>query len=244
MSFLGPIQRCLLTATIIFVSASLPQQAHALDLDIGARIGGNWSILARPTDPVGEPTVLHGSAFSGFGFTIGPTASIDVYRFDGAARLFVSADLLYSYHSGSGYAEHSGSGQKRTVFYSTNTARVPVLVHLAGHRRETGLRLGIGPELIVGFSSKSEVVEENVPGQPEAFHTVPKSYVAGTFLLAFDYYQKSFSIPVEARFTWNPFVGKSTKDRFEDYEDMNNPGSYQAVFSWQILFMTGISWSL
>ncbi len=244
MKHLHPIQTCMLAAVTILASASVPQEALALDLDVGARIGGNWSILARPSDPVGEPTVLHGSAFSGFGFTVGPTASTEIYRFEGAARLLLSADLLYSIHSGSGYAEHSVSDQKRTITYSTHTARIPILVHLAGHRREAGLRLGAGPELIMGLSSKSEVVEENIPGQPEAFQTVPKTYLAGTFMLAFDYYQPKYSIPLEARFTWNPFVGKSTKDRFENYEDFNNPGSYQAVFSWQILFMTGLSWNL
>lgn len=244
MKHLHPIRIFTLAGVIVLASASLPKEAYALDLDVGARVGGNWSILERPTDPVGEPTVLHGSAFSGFGFTIGPTVSTEVYRFDGAARLLLSADLLYSIHSGSGYAEHSGSGQKRTISYSTQTARFPVLVHLAGHRRETGLRLGVGPELIMGLSSKSEVVEKNIPGQPEEFKTIPKTYLAGTLMLAFDYYQPRYSIPLEARFTWNPSVGKSTKDRFDNYEDFDNPGSYQAVFSWQILFMTGFNWNL
>ncbi len=234
-----------LLAAVAFIAGSwLPLEARALDLDVGARIGGNWSILERPTDPVGAPTILHGSAFSGFGFTLGGTVSGEVYRLDGSARLLLSADFLYGLQSGSGYAEHASSGQKRTVTFSTHTLRVPVLVHLAGHRRENGLRLAAGPELIMGLASKSEVVEENIPGSPVPLETVPKTYLGGTFLLAFDYYQARYSIPVEARFTWNPFVGKSTKDRFEGYRDFNNPGSYQAVFSWQILLMTGISWNL
>lgn len=234
-----------LLAVATFVACAwFPWEVRALDLDVGGRIGGNWSILERPTDPVGAPTILHGSAFSGFGFTFGPTVSGEIYRIDGSARLLLSADLLYSLHAGSGYSEHKVSGEKRTISFSAHTVRVPVLVHLAGHRREAGLRFGAGPELILGLASGSEVVEENMAGRPEAFLTVPKSYLAGTFLLAFDYHQASYSIPFEARFTWNPFVGESTKDRFEGYRDFTNPGSYQAVFSWQILLMTGISWNL
>ncbi|MBA2662389.1 MAG: hypothetical protein H0U74_08860 [Bradymonadaceae bacterium] len=221
-----------------------PGEGAALDLDVGARVGGNWNILARPTDPIGEPTILFGSAFSGFGFSLGPSAALDVYHIEGAARLIVSADLLYSYHAGSGYAEHAASAQKRTVTIATHTVRVPLLLHLAGEERKTGMRIGAGVDLIAGLSSQSTVVEEGIPGQPQPLDTMPKTHITGTMLLAFDYHQPSYFIPLEARFTWNPSVPRSTRERFDGYKSFDEPGRYQVAFNWQIMLMTGFSWGL
>ncbi|MFU8803517.1 MAG: hypothetical protein ACNA8W_06890 [Bradymonadaceae bacterium] len=240
--------RGLLIAALTFVGAALvsaPTDADALDIDLGARLGLNYNLLTKPHDPAGEPTLMHGSAFSGMGFTFGPAATMPLLDLDGSL-LALEVDLLYSYHSGRGFEEFTpegGATQRRTVSIATHAVRVPVLVKLSGRPGQTRMRVGVGPDLVLGLASSSTVSHENIPEDPVPLETAPKTHLTLTTAIGLDWYTSDLIVPFEVRVNWNPFVGSSTRERFEDYQDLDNPGIYSVAFDWQIMFMTGVSWS-
>lgn len=222
-----------------FVLAT-PTEVEAFDYDLGARVGVNYNVLTHPNDPVGEPTLLYGSMFTGTGLTLGLAAKTPVYDFGGPV-LAVELDLFYGQHKGQGFAAFEE--QRRTVTISTHTVRVPLLLHLAGPPNQTRMRIGAGVDLIAGITSASVVVEENIPGNVTPLETTPTTHVTLTTVLGLDLNAGSFSLPFEFRLNWNPFVGPSTPERFEGFQDSDNIGQYQVAFDWQFMFMTGISWS-
>lgn len=217
-----------------------PSEVEAFEYDLGARVGVNYNVLTQPHDPVGEPTLLYGSMFTGTGLTFGVAAKTPVYDFGGPV-LAVEIDLFYSQHKGQGFAAFEE--QRRTVTISTHTLRIPLLLHLAGPPSQTRMRVGAGVDLIAGLASASEVVEENIPGNVTPLETTPTTHLTLTGVLGLDWNAGNFIIPVEFRLNWNPFVGQSTPERFEGFQDSDNIGQYQVAFDWQFMFMTGISWS-
>jgi hypothetical protein len=54
-------------AGLITLSASQALAADTTEVRLGVRGVANYSILSAPTDPAGDPTLLSGAAFTGFG---------------------------------------------------------------------------------------------------------------------------------------------------------------------------------
>jgi hypothetical protein len=235
------VARALSLCTALFLCTIMlvPATAGASDLAIGVKVGGNWSLLSKPNDPRGEPTLLTGSAFDGMGFVGGATAYYPLTEFEGAVLEF-EGGLLYSNHAAEGFEQHTDSGQKRTITLEAQMLRVPLMVHLRRAAATTGFRVGLGLEPILGLQSGA-VVD---PG-PEELHTTPTVHLGTTVALGFDWQANdAFSVPLEFRATWDPFVEASTKDRFENFSSASDPGEYQVAYDWQLLFMTGVRYEL
>lgn len=218
-----------------------PTSSQAEGLAVGAKVGGNWSLLSKPADPTGEPSLLSGSAFDGMGFLIGGTVHYPFVEVKGAVLEF-EGGLLFSRHSAEGFEKNTDTGDERIVTLQASMLRMPLLVHLRRGTLDTaasGFRVGVGLEPMLGLQSGA-VVD---PG-PEKLDTTPTTHLGTTLALGFDYQaNSSLTIPLEFRATWDPFVEESTTDRFENFRSADAPGDYQVAYNWQLFLMTGITWS-
>lgn len=233
-------------ATVAILAASAPAEAAddgSSDLAIAAKLGANWSTMNPPNDPRGEPTLLSGSAFDGFGFTGGIAGFYQLAELQGAS-FELEAGLLYSYHSGSGFEEIPG-GEKRTLTLSTQMVQVPIMVHLKSGNNAGGFRVGVGLVPMLGLQSAATVELENSTRTPEPLETQPAIHLGLSAALGYDFaIDPTYSVPLEVRVAWDPAVGESTRDRFPDYASMSDPGAYQVAYNWQLLFMTGLRYEL
>lgn len=227
---------------LVAMGVFAPASSQAEGLAVGAKVGGNWSLLNKPTDPIGEPSFLSGSAFDGMGFLIGGTVHYPLLEVQGALLEF-EGGLLFSRHSARGFEKDSDTGDERVAILKASMLRVPLLVHLRrGTTADaaTGFRVGMGLEPMFGLQSGA-VVD---PG-PEKLETTPTTHLGTTVALGFDYQaNSSLTIPLEFRATWDPFVEESTVERFENFESADAPGDYQVAYNWQLFLMTGVRWEL
>lgn len=212
---------------------------------IGAKVGLNWSRLTRPDDPLGSPTLMHGTAFGGFGFTAGPSYRLN-FASDGPPTFGLGADVLYSFHRATGFEVDRGNETRRTAILSAHVVRAPLLATVQVGSIEDGFAgyLGLGPELWAGLQTSATVELEGAPGPPEPLNTTSVTHgtlhaVLGTSFPA----GPNLAMPIEIRTAWDPFVRNTTVDRFAGFSSAENPGFYQVAFDWQILLMTGISWT-
>lgn len=236
----------IVAASLVLAAATLfiAPAAQASDLSVGAKLGGNWSLLSKPTDPQGEPTLLHGSAFTGAGLALGATGYYPLAEMDGAV-FELEAGLLLSWHNGEGHEKHGDTGEERIITLTSTMLRTPVLVFLRDAAPTSGLRVGVGIEPMFGLKSGASVEHRNSSVAPQKLHTTPTNQVGMAFALGFDWRAAAdWSVPFELRATWAPGVPGSTKERFEGYESMEDPGEYGVAFNWQMMFMTGVRYDL
>ncbi|MFP4597111.1 MAG: hypothetical protein ACLFVJ_02605 [Persicimonas sp.] len=240
-----PANRVVVAASFLAVALILaPGLAEAADLAVGAKVGANWSLLSKPTDPAGEPTLLSGSAFDGVGFTGGAAVYYPLAELHGATLEFESG-LLFSRHSGEGFEERTDTGEQRYVTLNATIARVPLLVHLRDGQSVGGFRVGVGLEPMLGLQSGATVEHRNSSAEPEPLETTPTTHMGATIALGFDWPGGTdWSIPVDFRATWDPFVPDSTRDRFEGFESAEDTGEYQVGYNWQLFVMTGFRYEL
>lgn len=231
-----------LIAGAFAMALSHPGQAEALEFEVGARAGGAWNLLMQPEDREGRPTLLHGSAFTGYGFVFGPTASMTFAQFAGA-RFSLGADLLYGYHQGSGFEAHPG-GQRVDVTLVTHVLRLPVMVQMTHEGASLSPSVGLGVEPVFGLVSGATVVNTNIDRPAEPLETTPKSAMAGLIALGMSWDQGKVIVPVDLRFSWNPFVGSTTVERFDGYSSPTERGAYEVAFDWQIMATAGVRWGL
>jgi hypothetical protein len=236
------LSKLLAAGLLVAFGVFVPASSQAEGLALGAKVGGNWSLLSKPSDPAGQPSLLSGSAFDGMGFLVGGTVHYPLVETQGAVLEF-EGGLLFSRHSAAGFEQDPQTGNRRDVTLQANMLRVPLLVHMRRGTADTpasGFRLGVGLEPMLGLQSGA-IVD---PG-PEKLHTTPTSHLGATVALGFDYGANTqLSIPLEFRATWDPFVADNTVERFEDFNTSNEPGNYQVAYNWQLFFMTGVRWQL
>lgn len=232
-----------LLSTIFALAAGLTAvSASAEPLLVGGKVGLNYSELLRPTDPAGEPTVLFGTAFAGIGFQAGGAARYELKSLD-FGDLFAAAEVLLSYQRGSGYVESRATNARRTVAFHSIGLHIPVLFGLSfsgEEERASKFDLSVGPTLLAGLgtgsSTKSEGDAPEAPALPMRNVThVGLTANVGLLLDVMDMW-----MPVDLRITWDPMVAKSTRDRFDNYVDLQNPGNYAAAFSWSISVSVGL----
>lgn len=207
---------------------------------IGGKLGVSYNELTQPNDPAGEPTVLFGTSFNGFGFQGGATAQKGVLDL-GVGELFLSGDLLVSHQRGSGFAESRTSAAKRTVSISTTGLHIPVLVGMSftGESGATAFNIGVGPQLLLGLSAGSATKQEATSEPATPLPIRPVTHVGLTAHLGLLIKTSAAWLPIDARFTWDPMVAKSTRDRFDNYVDFDNTGDYAVAFTWQASVMVG-----
>lgn len=229
-----------LLAGVFITALGSPGLVQAMEFEAGARVGAGWNLLMQPEDRVGRPTLLHGTAFTGPGFVFGPSARLGLGEVAGA-RFSLNADLLYGFHRGSGFEEHSG-GQRVDVTLSTHVLRLPLMVQMTNEGVTLSPTVGVGVEPIFGLVSGATVVNTNINRPAEPLETTPQTAVAGIVALGLDWKQDRFVVPLDLRVSWNPFVGSTTVERFEGYRSPTNRGAYEVAFDWQIMLTAGIRW--
>lgn len=241
------LRRILQVAVVgaIFFGSTLAS-AQSQSTAIGLKGGINWSKLLQPVDSRGELTLMHGTAFSGFGYSFGGAFEL---RYPTASQFSFGAELdaFYSRHVADGFERNHSTGAERSATLATDVVRVPLLGKMVYSipGAETELSLGAGPGLWWGFQSEATVTQKNTRAPAIPLNTTPVTHatldaVAGLGLVV----SEALTIPFEVRGTWDPFVRKSTVDRFRDFESADRPGSYEVAFHWQVLLTTGFSWEL
>ena len=204
-------------------------------------MGATFQQMSQPADPMGEPTVLFGTAFTGFGFVAGGSFHRDLARLS-LGPIFVHADLLFAHQRARGFAENRTTSARRTLTIHATGLRLPALAGFAIAGNSSELSVALGPELLLGLAAGSKLTDEGTPlgSTPPPLDVRPTTAlgIAGHLGISFDV--GGVVLPIDARLTWNPFVPKSTRDRFDGYVDADNTGKYGVGFNWQALVMVGV----
>lgn len=231
------VQRALAAAALLAIV--LPTTSAEAQLRIGGRVGGNFNQLSQPNDPAGEPTVLFGSAFTGAGFIAGATSYYDITQV-GPGPIFLNVDLLLSHNRGTAFAESRTSDARRELTIHTTGLRLPVLGGIGFEGSSTTFEMALGPEVLLGLMSGSKVTQSGIRGgDPGTLETRATSGVALTAKLGMLFEMGAGALPLDIRFSWNPFVPGSTRERFDGYVDMDNPGRYGVAFDLQAMVTMG-----
>lgn len=229
-------QRSLRLAPLLALCAAAfaPKLAHTQEQRAGVRVGANYNYLTGPSDPAGEPTLLYGSAFAGVGFIAG------AYYDHGLTQLLsLEIGLTYARHAGTGYAEDKKNDQKQSLSLSSHTLHIPLLARARMPLGGVTLLAALGPELLWTMASSSTITYEGIDATPTPLKTADPLHVGLSAALGVAIPFGKGSVPIELRTIWDPFVPGSTRDRFDNYKDLNNPGNYQVAFNWQFILSVG-----
>lgn len=222
---------------ILFATPALAQEPTAAEGDrgfsLGGRIVGSFVQLSQPTDPEGEPTVLFGTAFTGYELEGGLALQKELTRV-AHGPLLLDVDLLLSHARGTGYAESRTSDARREVTISATGVHVPAFINYGIEGTSTLLAVGVGPELMFGFASGSSTTQTGVEGTPQALETRPVIHVGLAAKLGMTFEVAGGYLPIELRFMWDPFVPSSTRERFDAYQSFDDTGRYGVAFDWHL----------
>lgn len=228
----------LFTAAALAALVVVPASADAFEMEVGGLVGGNWNLLTQPTDPEGEPTFLWGSAFSGFGAVAGATS---MWRFVDIEETTVgmTAELLYGYHRGAGWAEHSEGGRV-DVLLTSHALRVPVMARVETEQLDWRPNIGLGIEPIFGVMTTATVQTTGIAEEIQPVETTPTNTAAAVLAAGATIdLGDNRTAPVDLRLSFNPLVNSSTEERFENFESMDDPGQYRVEFDWQLMATVG-----
>ncbi len=234
----------LAAALVAAVSLSVPSDAAA-QIEAGGTIGLNYNRLSQPRDLEGEPTLLQGSRFTGFGVHVGADGRWYASKLD-FADLVVDASLLVAFQNGSGFVEDSESGARRDVDLSLINLRVPITAGVRYSLSDTmGLSLELGPEILAGLQASSKVTEVGLSSEASVLDVATAFHVGISIGAEFDIaLSDSFVLPIGLRYVYDPMVPKKTVERFGDFESADNPGAYTVAFDHMILFSVGARFGL
>ena len=236
----------LLALLILIVPTSTPAQQRgegAAPLALGLRVGGVYSMLDRPSDPAGAPTVLHGSGFVGWSFVAGLSAELPRLVDLGPLRVSAEVDVLYSHHDAQGFAVTADGSERRRITLTTQFLRLPVLAWLS-LPVGASVGLGLGPELLVGLGSDADLHEEGVPEPSPPLATTPVTHLGLAIALRADFLRGKVRVPVELRLVFDPFVGATSRERLRGYRSLEDPGLFELAFDRQLLVMLGFGYTL
>lgn len=238
------MKRILGALFVVIVSVS-PALTWASDSRVGLRFGANWSTLSGPADPAGAPTLQSGTSFDGLGIVGGISSGIGLVDFSEQLKLALGLDLLISTHSVSSIADSPSTEQSREVELTTIILRAPFIGHLEYQTRSFDLRIGLGPALLLGLSSGATVTQDNIPGDVEPLFTTPVTHVGIEFGLGMSWnLSENYAIPLDLRFTYDPAVPSTTRERFDNFQSNDEPGQYQVGLDYQFLLMIGVDYRL
>lgn len=224
----------------LLLLASMPASAaESIDVRLGVRAAGNYNVLAAPNDPEGEPTLLSGAGFKGFGGG-GGIASIFFLSKISGADLYLALDLLFITQNATGNAEAPATNQRRTIELNSKILHVPLHVGLLSSSESTGYRFSLGPELIMGLGSSASVEQENISEPPQPLFTTPVTHVGLSANVGLDFNFDRWILPIDFRFVIDPGVPESTVDRFDNYESNTSPGNYQVGYNYQMFLTVGL----
>lgn len=233
----------MVAALVCCALVASPSTADATDVEVGGIGGVGYNLLTQPNDPAGEYTFLWGSAFTGMAAISGGSVVADVASVQ-RSSIAVGADVLYGHHRGTGYARED-DGRRIDVVLSANVVRVPLMVRLRGPADEASLTVGAGVEPIIGLTSSADYEYTDIDGQIQEVDTT--SRLSASVLVALGVElpaDDGLVVPMEARLGWNPFVGSSSQQRFDDFQSPERPGAFRVEFDWQLMLTTGVRWGL
>ena len=223
-----------------------PGLLHTPRWHLGPSLGVGYNRLFRPTDPAGSTTLLRGSAFAGGAFQVGARAGYALWKRDVGATLWLDFGAHYGWMRGEGYVENPERTKRQTVKITGHTLRLPLMLRL-DHDLSVGSRyaffVGLGAELLLGLASSAQVLFEQIAADPEPLYTTPVTHIGllatlgGTVRLRDGLY-----LPIGLRLTYDPQVKGSTVERFEGYQSIDEPGSYQVAFNLHLHLVTGLEW--
>ncbi len=229
-----------ITLAVGLLAGISPAGAQTDGTSVGLKGGANWSILDRPRDPAGEPTLMNGAAFDG----VGTVAGLAIQHrlgdlFD--RPLLLEVDLMYTRHRAGGFEHHPRTDARRSITLQTDGLRIPVL--LEWFPPTSDLYVGLGPELWTGLRAGAELDQQNVDAPLPSFRTTTVTHVMLAAVVGWEWQvSPDVAFPVELRGAWDPLVGQTTVDRFEGYHSPDRPGRFQVAFDWQFLGMVGVMW--
>jgi hypothetical protein len=242
MSQVHDISKPAAAAIVAVALLCMTAPALAQDTSFGVRVSGTWSALPQPQDPRGEPTLMSGTAFNGYGYAAGVWSGTTVASVD-AGQIRIDASALYGYQQVSGF-EARGNARREAVI-KARVIRIPVLAVYESGLNGATARIGAGVEPLIGLWSGAEISVQNSDEAPEPLFTTPVTHLGLTALLGLDIeVSDSLGVPLELRLTYDPMVGNTTVDRFQDFQSSSNPGDYEAAFRWQMLLSTGVSFDI
>jgi hypothetical protein len=233
-------------AALVFIAVAVPLAVSAQEraIHVGGVVGPNFNQLNGPTDPEGDVTVLGGTAFTGSGVTGGATGAMELVDVPFGA-LFVEANLLLSHHRGTGFAESRTTGQRQELTLSTNILRLPAFARYDILDNPISIRFGLGPELLLGLGARHSTRGVGIdPPSQENFDARATTHFALSTKLGLTYQMSGLRIPLDLRFTWDPMVPKSTRDRLVGYQSYDEPGAYQVAYNYQLLVGLGVEFDL
>lgn len=228
--------------TLALMCLGLSADAFAQEkapITVGARIGGNYNYLTRPTDPKGEPTLLYGSAYAGFGFAAGLELNYPV-----TDSFMATFGLIYGRHNGTGYAKNEARQQEQSLTLSAHTIHLPILLTWVKSLGALKLMAGIGPELLFTVASASTTTYTNIDASPQSLETFNPLHVGVTTSVGLSAMVSNIELPLIFRFTWDPMMPGSTRERLINYKNLNDLGQYQVAFDWQFSLLFGANFSL
>ncbi len=226
-------------AGLITLSASQALAADTTEVRLGVRGVANYSVLSGPTDAAGDPTLLSGAAFTGFGGGGGLAGMFFLSKIS-AGDIYLALDLLYVAHSATGKAEAPATDQRRTATLKSNILHAPLHLGLRAKSDAIGYRVSLGPELLLGLGSASQVDQENIPEPPQPLFTTPVTHVGLSANVGFDIDFSDWIVPIDVRFVYDPNIPASSRDRFDNFESASAPGNYQVGYDYQVFVSVGV----
>lgn len=204
---------------------------HRLEVGGLLHFGGAWT--ARPDDGPGDPTLLFGSAFAGYG--------------QGAALSAGWAFLpRWSFQGEAGLSRWRTEGFARTdVYQRTLTLTQTTLdLHTAGRFRfalaGVPLYAQTGPALRVGLAARSTEIREGFQSEEPA----PTVAVRPSMHWAVELGVRPDIGPVRLRFgvrwTENLTYPGTTRGRLVDFGSVQDPGPYRVDHDRSVVFVVGV----
>ncbi|MFB6264072.1 MAG: hypothetical protein ABEL76_10680 [Bradymonadaceae bacterium] len=216
------------------------------DVRIGGRVGAEWNLLQKPTDPEGAPTLMSGTAFEGIGVTAGPTLALVFPAFEAESlRAGLLTGLSYARHRAKGFERDRNSPAERVATLTTHAVHVSAMGTLFWQLGGGELRWGLGAALMHGLASDATVELHHADGEPGRLSTATTTHVPLVGSIAYRIRaSERVGIPIEWRVAWDPWVGDSTVDRFRNFQPRSPYGDYEVAFDWRIAVMIGMEWRL
>lgn len=232
----------IVVGTAAVAALARPSPAAAQELDLGVRGGTVWSHLTAPRDPRGAPTLMDGRSFSGVGSTTGGAVAL-LYPIKPALSVGGELDVLYARQYASATEEAPDSGARRTTTFGADVLRIPLLATLQLSTPAGRWSVGLGPEYWTTLATGAQVDLVGVPQIPLPLGTTGASHVLVDASLRYSLpLAVDWSIPLELRVAWDPWIAPTTVGRFEGWQTRERPGRYQVAFDWHAMLLTGLTW--
>lgn len=238
----SPIRTFVALACAAAVTAVGAPPAEAQEFDVGVRGGTVWSYLTAPRDPRGAPTLMDGRSFSGLGSTGGLSTAL---RHRVAPNLSVGGelDLLYARQYASATESDSDTGARRTTTFGADILRLPLLATLQLGSPAGLWTVGGGPELWAPLQTGADVELTGVSRRARPIATTSQPHVLFDLFARYSFpFGGDWSIPLEVRVAWDPWVPPTTVGRFDGWRNRQLPGRFRVAYDWHLLLLTGLTW--